>query len=140
MLLKDEEAEVRIAAVLTLSKIAPRAAEAVPLIKALLSDADPGMREAAVFAWTKLPASEITVQVVQAMLDDAEPRVRYDAIHALIDLAQTSEEAEEILSGLLRDPNQEMRRRATLALQLVERRKTSREKFLENAPSANDTP
>ena len=138
--LQDEVPEIRFAAIGTLAKIGGESPQAVEVIRKLLSSPDFGIRTAAVRAWARIPMSEQTIPLMEHMLRDEVAQVRHMAISKLADLVPQSEEARAILEELLGVPDQEMSRRAARAIKLVERRKTNREKFLENAPSANDTP
>ncbi len=138
--LQDEVPEIRYAAIGTLAKIGGESPQAVEVIRKLLSSPDYGIRMVAIRAWARIPMSEQTIPLLENMLRDEVAEVRYMAIYKLADLVPQAEEARTILEELLEAPDSEMSRRAAHALRLVERRKTNREKLLEDDSSASETP
>jgi HEAT repeat protein len=101
--LDDASQRVRREAVKALG--APRAPEAGPYLIRATSDADPGVRLAAVEGLGPLPPEPLSVQALGRLLSDPDEGVRRAAVDALRDFGEPNEAAREVLLSATGSPD-----------------------------------
>ncbi len=111
--LKDEEPEVRIAALSSISGVAPKwLAEE---IKPIISDPVPSVRVAAIRALARTKTRE-SIGLLRSLLTEEDPYIIVHAIEALQD--DLSSSTTQAIKDLLKHPDREVRRTAIEALAL----------------------
>jgi HEAT repeat protein len=112
----------RRSAALALAEVSPAAAkEAVPALQARLQDADPGTRVAAARALNalKLLPAKAALPVLAAALPDKDPWTRQHGAGGLGRLGPAAVGAVPALTERLRDDNEDVRKAAAAALELI---------------------
>ncbi len=111
--LKDEEPEVKIAALSDLSGTTGRAL--VKDVSDLLKDPVPGVRVSAIRALSRIKDREV-LELLRQLLQDSDPYIVVNAIEALKD--DLSPQTTQAIKALLRHPDREVKRTALEALSL----------------------
>ncbi len=104
-LLRDENSEIRYAAIRSLPAIASSVPVAGEVLEGLLASPDPLARLNAVAALSVLPNSQHCLPAVQKLINDDYLSVRTAAVRTLASQASESETAAQLLVGLLSDPD-----------------------------------
>jgi hypothetical protein len=114
------EAEVRLAALQSLARVASAADRKLPLaagLRAALKDADAGIRREAVGVVLLADDDALTrAEALKPLTADPDPDTRGAAVTALGALAGAPSRCVPLLTGLLKDPSPAIREKAALAL------------------------